>query len=200
MPKKTEKVIFFSPLLILLIILASSVLPTHAELYEWIGDAGVVHFSDNPASVPAKKRSTAQREKPNQTTPSWVMVAENVTGYIYQSFGFYDENAVRKVSSNEWMIPVIVIVDNSGLKWTNGISLTKEMQRVVCSPRSVRTIESKTVTTPTRQIPARYQRHSSGVVYHESLISGHLLDIFCGVIPESEDNTRINGKSDGEDS
>jgi hypothetical protein len=178
-----------------MVLVACAVSQVQAEVYHWVDESGAVNFSDDPARAPESARSS--KEEP--VLPSWVMIAENISGYIYKSWGFYDENGTTKVSSNEWLVPVKLIIDNSGLGGIDKTSYLKQSYRILCSPRSAAIILNETVNGSVNQIPDSYSRYPSGAVYHESLIPDHLLDIFCGVTPESVDNTRAGGSSPEEE-
>jgi hypothetical protein len=88
-----------------LLLLVSGHHPADAEIYEWTDDTGAVVFSDDPAKVPKNLRKAAKRPNGELPGPSWVMILDNRSGYIYTSFAFYDES---KMNLNKAKIAIIL--------------------------------------------------------------------------------------------
>jgi len=63
-------------LVVLVVILCFPVLVTCGEIYQWVDDRGVTHFTDDPGSVPEDYRSEAQALEmlTGQEVESWVEV------------------------------------------------------------------------------------------------------------------------------
>ncbi len=181
-----------------LLLLVSGHHPADAEIYEWTDDTGAAVFSDDPAKVPKKLRKTAKRPNGEPAGPSWVMILENRSGYIYTSFAFYDESRVKRISSIEWVVPVKVIIDNRGLGGIGPTSYYAQEYRLVCSPRSIVTLRNEVVHTAENQIPADYKTAPGGATYHESLIPDQLLNVFCGRYPDPLDPDEGMRGSSGE--
>lgn len=55
--------------LILLCLLWVSVIPGLAEVYRWTDEAGRVHFTDNPDTIPPERRGHSRQLSPPTTTP-----------------------------------------------------------------------------------------------------------------------------------
>lgn len=161
-----------------------------AEVYQWTDKAGNAHFTDNPSNVPSDVRPRGKKNKikfTERTKNSWVMIEENVDGYAYQSFGFYDKANIQKINGNI-IVPVKIIIStknrSSGL-----MSYVTQIYDISCRTMSVDVQEYKRDLNMTAdQFPADYRRHKLGVVHHESEIPDRMLLIMCDKAPSTNDN------------
>lgn len=162
---------------------------SYGAVYKWIDSSGVVNYTDDPAKIPEQQR-LARYKKVKPRKPSWVLIAENKTGYIYESYGFYDENNTVRISNDEIHVPVKMFIDNSHLIGKAGANkkLIKITYKVICSDREISAQENTSIIIDEIQFD-NYRRPQRGVTYHESLIPEQLLNIFCGYAAESEDTT-----------
>lgn len=94
-------------LLATVFVLIGNVLSIHAEMYKWVDEDGVVHFTDDPTNIPEKHKKDVKKSKDNNDR--WQFIGTHQDG----SPCYIDVESVKPTTGSGRSVFVKKVIDKS---------------------------------------------------------------------------------------